>query len=99
MGMTKKTLCEFEIMMCCHDGMQIIEPLDLCYRSLCETSDKAIADGSLLDFMRQVSCFGLSLVKLDIRQESERHSDVVDAITKHLGLGSYKEWSEDQKQV
>ena len=85
--------------MSCHYGMQIIEPLHLCYRSLCETGDKAIADGSLLDFMRQVSCFGLSLVKLDIRQESERHSDVVDAITKHLGLGSYKEWSEDQKQV
>jgi len=37
-------------------------------------------------------------VKLDIRQESERHSDVLDAITTHLGIGSYKEWSEDKRQ-
>lgn len=77
---------------------QILEPLELCYRSLCETGDKPIADGSLLDVLRQVACFGLSLVKLDIRQESERHSDVMDAITRYLGLGSYKDWSEEEKQ-
>ena len=34
-----------------------------------------------LIFMRQVSTFDLSFVKMDIRQESDRHSDVVDAIT------------------
>lgn len=79
--------------------MQIIEPLEMCYQSLCETGDKPVADGSLLDFMRQVSCFGLSLVKLDIRQESERHADVMDAITVHLGMGSYKDWSEEKRQV
>lgn len=78
---------------------QILEPLELCYRSLCETGDKPIADGSLLDFMRQVSCFGLSLVKLDIRQESDRHTDVIDAITNHLGIGSYRNWTEEQRQV
>jgi phosphoenolpyruvate carboxylase len=78
--------------------LQILEPLELCYRSLVETGDKPIADGSLLDFMRQVSCFGLSLVKLDIRQESERHTDVIDAITTHLGIGSYRDWSEEQRQ-
>ncbi|CAM6128897.1 unnamed protein product [Calypogeia fissa] len=77
---------------------QMLEPLELCYRSLCETNDQPIADGSLLDFMRQVSCFGLSLVKLDIRQESERHTDVIDAITNHLGIGSYKEWDEEERQ-
>ncbi|GLJ38512.1 hypothetical protein SUGI_0784760 [Cryptomeria japonica] len=77
---------------------QFLEPLELCYRSLCSTGDQPIADGSLLDFMRQVSTFGLSFVRLDIRQESERHTDVMDAITKHLGIGSYKEWSEEQRQ-
>lgn len=77
---------------------QILEPLELCHRSLCETGDKPIADGSLLDFMRQVSCFGLSLVKLDIRQESERHTDALDAITNYLGIGSYRDWSEEQRQ-
>eukprot|EP00850_Spirogloea_muscicola_P011767 SM000074S21677 [mRNA] locus=s74:317687:324258:- [translate_table: standard] len=76
---------------------QLLEPLEMCYRSLCSTGDQAIADGTLLDYMRQVSCFGLALVKLDIRQESDRHTEVVDAITKHLGLGSYKDKSEDER--
>ncbi|CAM8978993.1 unnamed protein product [Rhodiola kirilowii] len=77
---------------------QFLEPLELCYRSLCASGDRPIADGSLLDFLRQVSTFGLSLVRLDIRQESERHADVMDAITRHLEIGSYKEWSEEKKQ-
>lgn len=75
-----------------------MEPLELCYRSLCACGDRAIADGSLLDFLRQVSTFGLSLVRLDIRQESDRHTDVMDAITKHLEIGSYQEWSEEKRQ-
>ncbi|XP_042027950.1 phosphoenolpyruvate carboxylase isoform X2 [Salvia splendens] len=77
---------------------QFLEPLELCYRSLCASGDRAIADGSLLDFLRQVSTFGLSLVKLDIRQESDRHTDVLDAITQYLEIGSYRDWSEEQRQ-
>ncbi len=30
------------------------------------------------------------MVKLDVRQESSRHADVLDTITNYLGLGSYK---------
>ncbi|KAM0918088.1 hypothetical protein ACQ4PT_009061 [Festuca glaucescens] len=82
----------------CPMGSQFLEPLELCYRSLCDCGDQLIADGSLLDFMRQVSTFGLCLVKLDIRQESERHTDAVDAITTHLGIGSYRNWPEEQRQ-
>ncbi|CAH8363556.1 unnamed protein product [Eruca vesicaria subsp. sativa] len=77
---------------------EFLEPLELCYRSLCSCGDRPIADGSLLDFLRQVSTFGLSLVRLDIRQESDRHTDVLDAITTHLDIGSYKEWSEERRQ-
>ncbi|KAG9144923.1 hypothetical protein Leryth_026204 [Lithospermum erythrorhizon] len=77
---------------------EFLEPLELCYQSLCACGDRPIADGSLLDFLRQVSTFGLSLVRLDIRQESDRHTDVLDTITNHLGIGSYKEWSEEQRQ-
>nr|P10490.1 RecName: Full=Phosphoenolpyruvate carboxylase 1; Short=PEPC 1; Short=PEPCase 1 [Mesembryanthemum crystallinum]CAA31956.1 unnamed protein product [Mesembryanthemum crystallinum]CAA32727.1 ppc1 protein [Mesembryanthemum crystallinum] len=77
---------------------QFLEPLELCYRSLCACGDRPVADGSLLDFMRQVATFGLCLVKLDIRQESERHTDVMDAITTHLGIGSYRDWTEEKRQ-
>ncbi|KAL9692014.1 hypothetical protein QQ045_012445 [Rhodiola kirilowii] len=80
------------------DVEQILEPLKLCYRSLCACGDQNIADGSLLDFLRQISTFGFSLVKLDIRQESERHTDVMDAITRHLEIGSYRDWPEEKKQ-
>ena len=34
--------------------------------------------------------FGLFLCKLDIRQESVKHTEALDAITTYLGLGSYK---------
>ena len=37
-------------------------------------------------------------MRLDIRQESDRHTDVLDAITKHLEIGSYQEWSEEKRQ-
>ncbi|KAL3355854.1 hypothetical protein AABB24_016824 [Solanum stoloniferum] len=77
---------------------QFLEPLELCYKSLCDCGDRPIADGSLLDFLRQVSTFGLSFVRLDIRQESDRHTDVLDAITQHLEIGSYREWSEERRQ-
>ncbi|OWM88707.1 hypothetical protein CDL15_Pgr002474 [Punica granatum] len=77
---------------------QFLEPLELCYRSLCSCGDRPIADGSLLDFLRLVSTFGLSLVRLDIRQESDRHTDVLDTITRHLDIGSYRDWPEEQCQ-
>ena len=38
--------------------------------------------------------FGLGLMKLDIRQESTRHAEVMDTITRFLDLGSYLEWDE-----
>ena len=52
-------------------------------------TDHRLCFASLLDG-RQVSCFGLGMVALDIRQESTRHTDALDAITTYLGLGSYK---------
>ena len=76
---------------------EIYEPLVACYESLIEVKDDQIANSLLLDVIRQVQCFGLGLVKLDIRQESDRHAEALDAVTRYIGLGSYIEWSEDQK--
>ncbi len=44
-----------------------------------------IADGLLLDVLRRIKCFGVHLVRLDIRQESTRHSDVISELTRYLG--------------
>jgi len=72
--------------------------LMICHRSLLETGADAIAQGRLLDIIRRLNCFGLGLVRLDIRQESDRHTDTLNAITEHLGLGSYRDWDENQRQ-
>ncbi|KAJ3023929.1 hypothetical protein HKX48_009137 [Thoreauomyces humboldtii] len=77
---------------------ELLEPLMLCYRSLVECGDSLVANGRLKALARRICTFGLSLVKLDIRQESDRHAEAVDAITTWLGLGSYLKWSEDKKQ-
>lgn len=46
--------------------------------------------GGVRGMVEQVQCFGLGMVRLDIRQESSRHNDVLDTITTYLGIGSYK---------
>lgn len=66
-------------------------------RSLWECGGGIIADGRLLDMIRRVYTFGMSLLKLDLRQESTRHADALDAVTTYLGYGSYKGWDEDTK--
>ncbi len=38
--------------------------------------------GRLLDLLRRLSCFGLALMKMDLRQESSRHTDALSAVTK-----------------
>ncbi|HYC62049.1 MAG TPA: phosphoenolpyruvate carboxylase [Thermoanaerobaculia bacterium] len=69
-----------------------------CYESLHATGNGIIADGRLLDVIRRVQCFGATLVRLDVRQESARHTALLDAITRELGLGSYADWDEKQRQ-
>jgi phosphoenolpyruvate carboxylase len=73
-------------------------PLSLCYRSLHQQGMTLIANGRLLDLLRRVRCFGVHLVKLDIRQDSDRHTAVLVELTAFLGLGDYSEWSEAEKQ-
>lgn len=74
------------------------EPLLLIDRSLRECGMGTIADGDLRDTLRRLSCFGVSLLSLDIRQESSRHVQAVDAVTKYLSVGSYQDWDELQRQ-
>lgn len=77
---------------------ELFEPLKLCYDSLCACGMQDIAHGELLNVLRRVACFGVELLKLDIRQEAQRHTAVLDAITNYLGLGSYAHWSEAERQ-
>ncbi|MEH0667842.1 phosphoenolpyruvate carboxylase [Vibrio scophthalmi] len=76
---------------------QLWDPLYACYQSLHECGMGKIADGSLLDTLRRIKAFGVHLVRLDIRQESTRHSDVLSELTRYLGIGDYDQWSEQDK--
>ncbi|MDF1528027.1 MAG: phosphoenolpyruvate carboxylase [Sedimenticola sp.] len=77
---------------------ELLEPLLLCHRSLIESDMQIIANGLLEDVIRRIACFGVTLVKLDIRQNSDRHGAVLDALTDYYELGSYLAWDETQKQ-
>ncbi|HDZ9264845.1 TPA: phosphoenolpyruvate carboxylase [Vibrio cholerae] len=76
---------------------QLWEPLYACYQSLHECGMGVIADGSLLDTLRRIKTFGVHLVRLDVRQESSRHAEVISELTRHLGIGDYNQWSEQDK--
>ncbi|KAJ4710605.1 Phosphoenolpyruvate carboxylase [Melia azedarach] len=65
---------------------QLLEPLLLCYESLQSCGSGILADGRLADLIRRVVTFGMVLMKLDLRQESGRHSETLDAITKYLDM-------------
>ena len=76
---------------------ELAEPLRLCDASLRSVGSDLIADGRLTDVLRRVVAFGLTLVRLDVRQESARHTEAVDAIARHRGLGNYAEWNEERR--
>ena len=72
-------------------------PLALCHRSLHATGARSVADGRLLDVLRRLAAFGLTLFRLDVRQEASVHARAMDAVTRSLGLGSYLDWTEDER--
>ena len=78
-------------------------PLVTCYDSLVSCGMADIADGPLLDTLRRLDTFGVQLASLDIRQDSARHLDALDELTRYLGMTiddrAYGEWSEDERLV
>jgi phosphoenolpyruvate carboxylase len=79
------------------DPRELWDALALCHRSLHAVGAGSVADGRLLDVLRRVAALGLSLTRLDIRQESSVHARALDAVTRGLGLGSYLEWAEEDR--
>ncbi len=82
-----------------HHTQELFAPLKLCYDSLVACGMQEVADGALLDVLRRVACFGVELLRLDVRQDAARHTGALDAITRYLGLGSYAAWSEAERQA
>lgn len=73
-----------------------LEDLELIYNSLCGHGDQNVANEELQDLIRLVKTFGFYLMRLDIRQESNVHSDAVADLLSHLGV-DYNSLSEKEK--
>jgi phosphoenolpyruvate carboxylase len=79
------------------DPHELWGPLALCHRSLLATGARSVAEGRLLDVLRRLAAFGLTLFRLDLRQEAGVHARAMDVITRALGLGGYLEWPEEKR--
>jgi phosphoenolpyruvate carboxylase len=75
----------------------VARPLRLCYESLHETGNGVIAEGLLADTLRRLACFGLTLVRLDIRQEARLHAEAVDLIARRAGAGAFASAPEEDR--
>ncbi|KAJ0962817.1 hypothetical protein J5N97_027939 [Dioscorea zingiberensis] len=89
--------CEYDPTEYYGTAEELLQPLLLCHESLLSCGSEILADGQLADLIRRVSTFGLILMKLDLRQESSRHAETLDAVTKYLDMGVFSEWDEEKK--
>lgn len=74
------------------------EPLEVLWDSLVDCGLEIVARGRLLDLLRRITVFGLTLAPLDVRQHSGVHEDALTAVTKALGMGAYADWDEAKRQ-
>ena len=76
---------------------EILKPLRVVRESLEQNQNENLASGELLDLMRRAKCFGINLAKLDIRQESFRHSKLISEFIKKKYHKDYLKMSENEK--
>ena len=82
----KKTLDQKKLL---SSKEEILKPLRVVRESLEQNQSENIASGDLLDLMRRAKCFGINLAKLDIRQESSRHSQLLAEYVKKKNNSNY----------
>ncbi len=76
---------------------EILKPLRVVRESLEENQNENIAGGELLDLMRRAKCFGINLARLDIRQESSRHTQLMNELIKKKFNKNYGQLPENKK--
>ncbi len=76
---------------------EILKPLRIVRESLEQNQNENIASGELLDLMRRAKCFGINLARLDIRQESSRHSQLIKELVKKKYNKNYDKFTEEEK--
>ena len=76
---------------------EILKPLRVVRESLEQNQNENIASGELLDLMRRAKCFGINLARLDIRQESARHKQLISEFVKTKYKKNYSNFTEKEK--
>ncbi len=76
---------------------EILKPLRVVRESLEQNQNENVASGDLLDLMRRAKCFGINLARLDIRQESSRHTQLIAELVKKKYNKNYFKFTEDEK--
>ena len=76
---------------------EILKPLRIVRQSLEQNNNENIASGELLDLMRRAKCFGINLARLDIRQESSRHSQLINEFFRKKYNKTYLNLNEKEK--
>ncbi|MDC0938451.1 phosphoenolpyruvate carboxylase [Candidatus Pelagibacter sp.] len=79
------------------DKNEILKPLRDIRESLNSNNSQHIANSDLLDLIRRVRCFGVNLARLDIRQESSRHEQLLNEILKKKSKINYSNLNEQKK--
>jgi phosphoenolpyruvate carboxylase len=79
---------------CLLSDADLLEPLVAIQQSLEALGLHAIAQGQLHNEIYRVRTFGACLLRLDIRQHSERHTAVFSELTQYIDLGDFGQWSE-----
>ena len=75
----------------------ILKPLRVVRESLEQNQNENLASGELLDLMRRAKCFGINLARLDIRQESSRHSQLIAELINKKFKKNYLKFNEEEK--
>ncbi len=76
---------------------EILKPLRVVRESLEQNQNENVASGDLLDLMRRAKCFGINLARLDIRQESSRHRQLIAELIKKKFNKNYYNFTEEEK--
>ncbi|MDB3942219.1 phosphoenolpyruvate carboxylase [Candidatus Pelagibacter sp.] len=79
------------------DKNEILKPLRDIRESLNSNNSQHIANSDLLDLIRRVRCFGINLARLDIRQESSRHEQLLNEILKKKFKINFSNLNEQKK--
>ena len=79
---------------------ELLDDLRAIARSLSSHGDKASANGKLKDLIRLIESFGFYLFKLDVRQESTKHTAAVIDILKQLDpTVNYETLTEEERII